>query len=118
MKHKILDLTKLRTETSYVCDECNVILLKFPQADPSLMYKDPYICPSCHMVTDAAFEKLEHSDEIKPVDLSPPKFNMVKEQKGLDTQHLEYDIEPQEEEQLKKQGATIISKRIDVRRDY
>jgi len=59
-------------------------------------------------------------EDIKPLELSPPTFIMVAEDKGDNTlrtkqqQQEEYDPEPQYEEHLKNMGATIISKKVEV----
>jgi hypothetical protein len=59
-------------------------------------------------------------DEIKPIDLNPPTFTMVQEDKGdsLFPKIDNYDPEPDEDKWIKNMGATLISKRIDVRSDF
>lgn len=54
-------------------------------------------------------------ESVQPLDLSPPSFVIVPEDKGNDVLHPpEYDPEPQYEQMLKSRGATIISKKIQV----
>jgi len=119
MVDKILDLTKLNPEPKYICEDCGIHLLYYPQATEIVKFAGkPYICPQCHMLTDSTFGKMQHADDIKPINLSAPTFNMVKESKGLEIppSH-DGDPEPQEEEILKAKGATIISKRVEAKRD-
>lgn len=118
----LLDLTGFRNEQRYVCEDCNVQLALYPNGAIDFpMQRGPhYICPQCHIVIDTAMTKPQGMDEIKPVDMSPPSFVIVPEDKGeLNVQRRgEYDPEPDEDRWLKNMGATLISKKIDVKSDF
>lgn len=104
-----------------MCDDCNVELYQFLQgAEYFPMERGPhYICPKCHYVTDIAMTKPPGMDEIKPIDIMPPTFMTVPDDKG-DGILIErpYDPEPDEDQWLKNIGATLIDKRIEVKSDF
>lgn len=118
--NELLDLTGI-SELRYMCEDCEVQLYLFPQAAIYYpMERGPhYICPQCHIVTDTAQTKPPGMDDIKPIDMNPPTFSFVPDDKG-DSMVIEqpYDPEPNEDQWLKNIGATLIDKRIDVRRDF
>lgn len=119
-ENKLLDLTGT-AEPRYMCEHCEVELFLFPQAHLYFpMERGPhYICPECHVVTDTSLHKPPGMSEIKPIDMNPPTFLFVPDDKGDDIL-LEppYDPEPDEDQWLKNIGATLISKRIEAKRDY
>ena len=56
-------------------------------------------------------------DKVEPINLSPPVFVMIPEDKGdkhILRQQQDYDPEPDEEKWLKNIGATLISKTVKV----
>jgi len=117
---KLLDLTGI-SEPRYMCEHCEVELYLFAQAYLYFpMERGPhYICPECHVVTDTSLTKPPGMSEIKPIDMNPPTFSFVPDDKG-DAMLIEpsYDPEPDEDKWLKNIGATLIDKRIEARRDY
>lgn len=120
----ILDLTKYNSEPLYLCDECGVYLLSYPAAQLTQPYaKGPfYICPKCHMVTDIAKSNPPHADDIQPIDVPDIESSLtfIPEDKEVLHRNLAepIDPEPQDEERIKNQGGTIISKRVIAKRDY
>lgn len=118
----ILDLTGNLSQPRYVCEDCDIELLLYPQGkiDNPFQAGPHYICRQCHIVIDTSLTKPPGMDEIKPIDLNPPTFTMVQEDKGdsLFPKIDNYDPEPDEDKWIKNMGATLISKRIDVRSDF
>lgn len=103
----------------YECMECGVLLALYPGIYDPMSRGPHYICPKCHEITDISLKKGMHSDEIQPIDISPPKFIFVGESKGNPIKPVkDYDPDPGEEERLRNLGATIIDKKIQVSRDY
>lgn len=87
------------------------------------MQKGPhYICPQCHLITDSSLHKSAGLDDVQPINLTPPTFVMISEDKeggmggedGLVKPKQEYDPEPHEDEWIKSIGATLISKKVQV----
>jgi len=119
-ENNLLDLTGTN-EPRYMCENCEVELYLFAQAYLYYpMERGPhYICPECHVVTDTSLHKPPGMSEIKPIDVNPPTFSFVPDDKG-DSMLIEppYDPEPDEDKWLNNIGATLINKRIDARRDY
>lgn len=122
-ENKLLDLTGT-TEPRYMCEDCEVEIYLFPQAKVlyyPLQRGPHYICPQCHVITDTSLHKPPGMDEIKPIDMSPPTFSIVPEDKGdsiiVDNKQ-PFDPEPDEDKWLKNIGATLISKKIESKRDY
>lgn len=117
----LLDLTNTLAPPAYVCDDCGIQLALFLQAAEYFpMERGPhYICPKCHQVTDTAMTKPQGMDAIRPLDVGPPAFAIVPDDKG-DKMLIQqpYDPEPQEEQYLKNIGATLIDKRIEVKSDF
>lgn len=122
-EHDFIDLTIYKGQTQvYLCDDCGVHLLPFPQYQMINPHaKGPiFICPLCHMIVDVSLGAPQHADDIKPIDVATPSFEIVPEEKGdkrLFIKEEDHDPEPQEEEILRAQGATIISKKVDAKRD-
>lgn len=117
----LLDLTGLHNVERYVCEDCNVQLLLYPNGviDYPLSRGPHYICPQCHIVTDVSLHKPPGMDEIKPIDMNPPTFAIVPEDKGdRQIEIKDYDPEPDEDKWLKNIGATLISKTIEVKSDF
>jgi hypothetical protein len=126
-EHHLVDLSKFGPPEQFVCEDCTIHLLPFPQAQEQNLYsRGPfYICPRCHIVTDASIKRLEHADDIRPVDLSPPTIAIIQEDKGFGRPNdlktrvrKDPDPEPQYEEFLKSTGATIIDKKVIASNDY
>ena len=121
-EHKYLDLSNTSANDEYVCETCGVSLALYPQARIANPHAGiSYICPKCHNVTDSSLTGLPHADKIKPLDLAVPVFTFIPEDKGdlhLLESYTDHDFEPQEEEILKSKGATIISKKIEVKNDF
>jgi hypothetical protein len=106
-----------------VCDECGVTLALYPSTLAAQQFpfeRGPhYICPKCHMLTDLSQNKPPGLEDVHPLDVSPPTFVLVPESKGDDRVIPKpYDPEPDEDKWLKNIGATLISKRIDVKSDF
>jgi hypothetical protein len=124
-RHTFIDISNYSGSEQYVCEYCGTYLVLFPQARIANPHAGiSYICPQCHNVTDSALKGLQHADEIKPLDIATPSFNIVPEKKGSDILFRQYydvndhDPEPQEEAILKAQGATIIEKKIEATNDF
>ena len=119
--NNLLDLTGTTLVPRYICDDCTIELVLFPQGTQYYpMERGPhYICPKCHMVTDTALIKPPGLDEIKPIELSAPIFTIVPDDKG-DEILIEkpYDPEPDEDKWLKNIGATLIDKKIEAKSDF
>lgn len=114
-----VDLTQYEPEPQYLCEDCGIVLGLFPEHLAALNWpleRGPhYICPNCHMIIDSSAEKPAMLEDIKPIDVSPPTFMIVPEDKGTRLmQPREYDPEPEEDQWLKNIGATLISKKIEV----
>lgn len=120
-QHKYIDLSAT-PEPVYICETCGVRLAYFPQAQTINPHAGKsYICPRCQEITDSSLFGLQHADEIRPIDIAMPVFTVVPESKGneiLFKPYDDHDPEPQEEEILKAQGATIISKRVEAKNDF
>jgi hypothetical protein len=120
-QNDLLDLTGTLNTPRYVCEECGLELLLFPQASQYYpMERGPhYICRQCHQVTDISQHKPPGLDEIKPLDLTAPAFVIVPDDKG-DKMVIQqpYDPEPDEDKWLKNIGATLIDKRVTVKSDF
>lgn len=128
--HEYIDLSSILTSNDeYVCEQCGIRLLLYPQAHAitPLSRGPSYICPKCHMITDSSLTSMQHEDKIKPFDVAVPAFAIVPEKKGTEilfesarcgNNDHDHDPESQEEEILKAKGATIISKRIDAKSDF
>lgn len=115
-----LDLTDY-AEPEYVCEKCDYLLWFYPQGTIDFpMQRGPhYICPNCHVVTDISATKPLMADDIQPIPLTPPSFEIIQEDKGDKTNiQPPYDPEPNEDQWLKNIGATLISKRIEVSSDF
>lgn len=122
--HGYVDLTSPFSNDEYICEQCGIRLALFPQAQTINPHAGiSYICPQCHNITDTSLAGMQREDKIKPLDIAVPTFVIVPEQKGSellfkDVQQTDHDPEPQEEELLKAQGATIISKKVEAHNDF
>jgi hypothetical protein len=120
--NNLLDLTGAgKPEERYLCEDCDVQLYLYPKGaiDFPLSKGPHYICPQCHIVIDLSMSKPPGMDEIKPIDMSPPSFVIIPEDKGDNQLEVKpYDPEPDEDKWLKNIGATLISKKVEVRSDF
>jgi hypothetical protein len=116
----ILDFTQIQEDWLLLCDECgDQVLAEYPQ----YKLQNPhaagpcYICPKCHRVYDKSLGDVLFADFIKPVDTSPARIMFADERPDSSLgrrfeKARDLDPEPQEEERLRAQGATIIDKRV------
>jgi hypothetical protein len=129
--HDIIDLASSITEAkaannTFLCKYCIGPLLPYPKNQIDNPHAGPsYICTKCGTVVESSLEKLPKASKKVVVSSigSPqnvaPFIEMVPENatKGLNPIEDEYDKynpEPNEEEQLKAMGATIIESKIEL----
>jgi hypothetical protein len=126
-KHDIVDVATdiIQAQASnikYICKECEGSQLReYPQAQ---LYNPhagrSYICPTCNKVYDSSLEKLPKAvkkvrSNVASAEESTPFIEIINENGGIREEQDEYDKynpEPNEEEQLKAEGATIIESKI------
>lgn len=119
-KDTLIDLASQQQTPRYVCSDCTVELLLYPQAAIDFpMERGPhYICPQCHMLVDTAMNKPPGLEDIQPLNTNPVSFFMANEDKGsLPNAGSFQEPDPQDDQWLKNIGATLISKTVIVQRD-
>jgi hypothetical protein len=129
-KHDVIDLASSINEAkasannnTFLCKYCIEPLVFYPQARIDNPHAGPsYICPKCGVVVDSSLEKLPKASKKVTSSIGSPTNNIpfietIAENAGQNTRESEYDKynpEPDEEEQLKAMGATLIESRIEL----
>jgi RNase P subunit RPR2 len=108
--------------TCKYCPDATATLLPYPQARVQHPHAGPsYICPKCGTVYDSSLEKLPRAAKrvtgaIEAAE-TPPFIETIDERAGVQDRQDEYDKynpEPNEEEQIKAMGATLIESKIEI----
>jgi hypothetical protein len=129
--HDVIDLASSITEakaannTSFLCKYCIGPLLPYPKNQIDNPHAGPsYICTKCGTVVDSSLEKLPKASKKVVSSIGSPQnvapfIEMVPENatKGLNPIEDEYAevnarFEPNEDEQIRAMGGTIIDSRI------